>query len=183
MAFLCRHTSLRISFDGTRAKSVEISKESADETTHILDVQAIVSTIEVQNYGPCSITIKKITALPRRLFEPRQVGCGYSPCSSAGQAQSMVSYLLEMFRALDRLVADQDRIEVISEGKKVFGRAQAVLASNPETSTKAREAIEGTLEFLQDNQDFIQELQTIEVTFHLATQIQQIKEMLERMVK
>lgn len=176
-SLLCGDDSVRFSFDGHQSQSVMVNNGLKGWRTKIITVMANARNIELYNTSNCTIRVKNIIVLPRRI----NINQGYPVPKS--EAASYVSFLMETMLYLDSLVADADRVAYITPSKKVFGRALAVLNNAPETGAASLNAIKDVLEFLNSAAPFIERLQTIENTFEIAQEIQSSKVALERMIR
>lgn len=176
-ALLCGDDTIRFSFDGNQSQNVLVNNGFKGWRTKIITVMANARNIEIYNSSSCSIRIKNIIVLPRRI----NINQGHTLPRS--EAASYVSFLMETMLYLDSLVGDADRVTYISPSKKVFGQALTILNNAPETSTSSLNAIKEVIEFLNSATPFIEKLQTIESTFGIAQEIQSTKFALERMTR
>lgn len=184
-SLFCGSGNFKMSFDGYSMRTVDFASGFNGYKTKIITADARTRTLEIYNTSNCSIYVKGITILPRRW----QSGQGHHPVPGGhhggyfSEASAQVSFLFETLIYLNDLVSDHDRVTYLSPGKKVIGRALAVLNNTPETSQASLTAIKEVLDYLKMIRPLVDHLSTIETTFEVAQEIQSTEAALERMIR
>lgn len=180
-SLFCDDSSFVVSLDGYASQTVSVAGKLDGYRSKIVVANVNARNVEIFNNSNCKIKIKGLQVLPRRWMTGSTGPRGtYAPISQAG---GQVSFLLEAILFLDPLVNDADRVQYISQAKKVLGKALAVLNSSPETSQASLAAIKEVLRFMDQAEPFFDRLSSIEATFDTVQEIQSVKTSLERMTR
>lgn len=177
--FLCfAKTKVEVSFEGSAPQMINVQAGGllnyvvkSDETT--------AREIEIRSVEGCGVTVESATILPR-VFKP---GNTVGHLGQMTNSYVAVSYTYQAFKYLENSVSDQDRISFLSPTLKVLGQALAVLSVVPETSTKAKEALQAVSNQLNADAPFIEKLMSIETTYPVAVEIESVKSQIENMLR
>jgi|GEM_PF-3299506 len=194
LCLFCGKESFRISFDGFSQGPVQAEGGLMGYRTKIVSADVGTRTIEITNTSRCELKIRSIEVLPRRWAAGRTGHDNYGHgqpgshrrgpvFSHVSEPAAQVSFLVESYMMLDQLVGDQDRMDFVSPGKKIVGRAEAILNSTPETSQASVKAIQSVLKELERARSFFDRLAGSEANFELIQEIQSVEASLERMVR
>jgi len=175
---LCGQGTVQVSFDGMNSRIVSLAGGTRGFRKHILTVGRNIRSIEVKNLSGCKIHVAGIQILPRRWLTG-----GFNRVTPMSEAGSLVNTLLESSIHLNNLVSDNYRVEYLNGARSVFAKSLAILNANPDTSRSSSLAIQNVINELERIQPLIDMLASVENTFEIANELQNIKYMLQRMIQ